>query len=174
MNDIIKRLNDRRLNLLTEARTLADQSAEENRQFSPEEQGRWDGLNAEIDSIDKRMRGMAEQEKRSKETADLFNRLDGQSSTSGAPDRESPQAAELRSWMLGGGRGNAKDGTNGFVYNPTGRAKAFMSPEEQRVLSKLTAGAGGNLVPVSFYDRLMAHLVEVSGILQAGPTIINT
>jgi HK97 family phage major capsid protein len=161
MNDIIKRLNDRRLNLLTEARTLADQSAEENRQFSPEEQGRWDGLNTEIDSIDKRMRGMAEQEKRSKETADLFNRIDGQPAANGGNDPVKA-AAELRAFLKGD-----PGAPRSFTVKPEGTY-------EQRVLSKLTVGAGGNLVPVSFYDRLMAHLVEVSGILQAGPTIINT
>jgi len=47
-------------------------------------------------------------------------------------------------------------------------------PVELRTLSKLTTGAGGNTVPVSFYDRLMAHLIEVSGILQAGATVLNT
>jgi HK97 family phage major capsid protein len=34
--------------------------------------------------------------------------------------------------------------------------------------------SGGNLVPTDFYDQLIAHLIEVSGILQCGPTVLNT
>jgi HK97 family phage major capsid protein len=33
---------------------------------------------------------------------------------------------------------------------------------------------GLNLVPTDFYDQLIAHLIEVSGILQTGPTVLNT
>jgi HK97 family phage major capsid protein len=45
---------------------------------------------------------------------------------------------------------------------------------ELRTLSTLTTGAGGNLAPTDFYDQLIAHLIEVSGVMQAGPTILNT
>ena len=38
----------------------------------------------------------------------------------------------------------------------------------------MTAGAGGNVVPTSFYDQLIAHLIEVSGIMQAGATVLTT
>lgn len=173
MNDIVKRLLERRNTVLKEARDLAEASASENRQMTPEENGRWDGLNTELNALDTRMQAMAEQEKRSRDTSSLFESIQAQPSN-GAAGSESPEASQLRSWMMGGGKGNARDGSNGYEYQPHGRPKAFSNDAELRVLSKLTAGAGANLVPVSFYDRLMAHLVEVSGILQAGPTILNT
>jgi len=43
-----------------------------------------------------------------------------------------------------------------------------------RSLVTSNAASGGNVVPTDFYDQLLAHLVEVSGLLQAGPTIVNT
>ena len=49
-----------------------------------------------------------------------------------------------------------------------------MGTAEFRDLSKLSAGAGGNTVKIGFYEKLMAHLIEVSGILAAGPTVLNT
>jgi HK97 family phage major capsid protein len=41
-----------------------------------------------------------------------------------------------------------------------------MAQREQRVLSKLTAGAGGNVVPTGFVERLYAHLVEAATVRQ--------
>jgi HK97 family phage major capsid protein len=129
--------------------------------MSPEEQGQWDGLNTELDALDKRMHSMAEQEKRGAETAKMFESIQAQPSQGGGYD-PIKHAAELRAFLKGD-----PGAPRSFVVKPAGTY-------EERVLSKLTVGAGGNLVPVSFYDRLMAHLVEVSGILQAGPTILNT
>jgi HK97 family phage major capsid protein len=160
MNDIVKRLLERRNTVLAEARTIAEESAAENRSMSPEEQGRWDGLNNELNDLEKRMKALADQEKRAKETADLFDSIQSKPNQGSSVD-PIKQAAELRAFLKG----------------DPGAPRSFVvkaAPYEERLLSKLTVGAGGNLVPVSFYDRLMAHLVEVSGILQAGPTILNT
>jgi HK97 family phage major capsid protein len=49
-----------------------------------------------------------------------------------------------------------------------------MGTNEFRTLSKLTAAAGQNTVKTSFYEQLMAHLIEVSGIMMAGPTVLQT
>lgn len=45
---------------------------------------------------------------------------------------------------------------------------------EFRDLSKLSAGAGANTVPTSFYGQLQAHLIENSAIRQTNVTVINT
>jgi HK97 family phage major capsid protein len=55
----------------------------------------------------------------------------------------------------------------GIEINPTGRTNF-------RTLSKLTAGAGANVVKTSFYDQLVANLIETSAVLQAGVTILRT
>src|SRR5207244_5912406 len=93
---------------------------------------------------------------------ELFGRLEKQPIQGGTGRDPVKGAAELRAFLRGD-----PGAPRSYTVKPEGSY-------EERVLSKLTAGAGGNIVPVSFYDRLMAHLVEVSGILQAGPTILNT
>lgn len=162
MSGVVERLRERRANVWEEAKALADSAAEENRNFSAEEQGKWDALNGEIDQLDTRIKSALETEKRAKATDELFNEIRG-----GKPEPRTPEAAkreqgndELRSFLRG-------EKGRYFDVNPSG-------PINYRVLSKLTAGAGGNTVPTSFYERLVAHLIEVSAIMQAGATILNT
>lgn len=174
MGEIVKRLRDRRVNVWEQAKALADQAAEQNRNFSAEEQGQWDALNEELDQLDKRIKAALDQETRAKEADAAFQRLSNQAPTdqrrgntgagggnTGGPDGD--RTTELRAFMRG---------DNGapryFDVRPSGAMPEF------RTLSKLTTGAGGNLVPTDFYSRLMAHLIEVSAILQAGATVLNT
>lgn len=164
MSEIITRLRDRRLSVWNEAKGIADRAAEDNRNFSPEEQGQWDGLNAELDQLDQRIKSAIETEQRAKDQDDAFNRLAGkpaeQRGGGGAPDQ---QGQELRAFLKG------ESGKRYYDVFPDGAA-----PADFRTLSKLTTGAGGNVVPTSFYNRLMAHLIEVSAILQSGATVLNT
>jgi HK97 family phage major capsid protein len=45
---------------------------------------------------------------------------------------------------------------------------------EQRDLSKLTAGAGGNVVATTFAERLYEHVVETSGVRRTGAVVFTT
>src|SRR5437667_1374113 len=160
-SELVKRLRDRRLNVWNEARAVIEKGNYENRTLTTKEQGQWNGLNNELDDIDKRIKGVLDVEQRAKETNDLFDNI-GRRSAENTPESRLKQTTELRAFL----RGEA-GAPRAFEVKPEGTY-------EQRTLSKLTTGAGGNLVPISFYDRLMAHLIEVSGILQANPTILNT
>jgi HK97 family phage major capsid protein len=161
VSEVANRLRDRRANVWNQAKEIADKASEENRAFSPEEQGQWEALNGELDTLDKRIKGVLDQEQRAKDADAAFERLaakpaerNGQAGTQ--------QVTELRAFMRG----------------DPGAPRAYEiradGPVDFRTLSKLTTGAGGNLVPTSFYNRLMAHLIEVSAILQAGATVLNT
>jgi HK97 family phage major capsid protein len=163
VSEIVKRLRDRRLNVWNQAKEIADRAAEENRNFTAEEQGQWDGLNAELDQLDTRIKAAMDTEARAKEQEEAFNRLSGKPAGGGGPQLDQ-RAQELRSFLRG------DPGTPRWLdVRPDGPM-----PADLRTLSKLTTGAGGNVVPTSFYNRLMAHLIEVSAILQAGATVINT
>jgi HK97 family phage major capsid protein len=167
MSEIAKRLRDRRLNVWNEAKALTDTVTEENRKFTAEEQGSWDAFNEELDNLDKRIKSVLEQEKRAKDADDTFNAL------AGKPVERAQQNegnTELRAFFRG------DPGAPRFYdVNPTGIVDFRQIREEQRVgLTKLTAAAGLNTVPTSFYDRLVAHLIEVSGMLKANPTVLNT
>jgi len=163
MSEIVTRLRDRRLNVWNQAKEIADRAAEENRNFAPEEQGTWDALNSELDQLDARIKSAMDTEARAKDQEEAFNKLSGKPQSGGAPAPDQ-RAAELRSFLKG------EAGTKRwFDVVPDGPV-----PADFRTLSKLTTGAGGNVVPTSFYNRLMAHLIEVSAILQSGATVLNT
>lgn len=168
MSDVAKRLRDRRLNVWEQAKTLADAAAEENRTFSNEEQGTWDALNEELDKLDARIKAVLDQEKRSKDADAQFAALEGrpvtQRQAGGGGGDGSDVNTELRAFLKGDA-GSPRF----FEVRPQGT-----TPTDLRTLSRLTTGAGGNLVPTSFYDRLIAHLIEVSAILQAGATVLRT
>lgn len=164
MSDLIKTLRERRANVWEQAKTLADRVADENREFSGEEEGSWVSLNAELDKLDQRIKAAIDGEQRAQDIASAYDRLEGKPKVDQrGGSQEEGFAAELRDFMAGK-RGHA------FEVNP-GPTKLF---SEHRTLSKLSAGAGANTVPTSFYDRVIAHLIETASILQSGATVMQT
>ena len=159
MSEIVKRLRERRANVWEQAKALADVAADENRAFSAEEQGTWDGLNAELENLDKRIKSALDVEERAKQADEAFERVAGKPAERGAPQAQQTDD-ELRSFLRG-------EGPRAYEVRPTG-------PVNFRDLSKLTDAAGNNTVPTSFYNRLVAHLIETSAIMQSGATILNT
>lgn len=166
MSDMVKRLRERRQQVWEQAKALADKAADENRAFDASEQGEWDAHNDELDKLDQRIKSAIDTEQRAKDADEAFNRLAGKPAelrgNGGAPDDQA--TSELRSFLRG-----EPGSPRVYVVKPDGN-----QPLELRTLSKLTTGAGGNLVPVTFYNRLMAHMIEVSGVLQSGATVLNT
>lgn len=161
MSEVVKRLRERRANVWEQAKELADRAADENRQFSGQEEEQWTALNAELDALDKRIKSVLEGEQRAKDTEEAFSKLEGQpKDQSKNGQRNSEQESELRKFLRG-------EGPRAMDILPDG-------PVNFRDLSKLTAGAGGNVVPTGFYNRLVAHLIETSAIMQAGATVLST
>jgi HK97 family phage major capsid protein len=186
-SEVTKRLRDRRLNVWEQCKALADGAATENRSFSAEEQGQWEVLNEEMDNLDRRIKSALDAEQRSAEADKAFDRL--HSDAEGKKMAKSPfvQAlnTELRKFLLGESKGNASGGhayeiqrpDNSRVnwnYGPVNLYEMRKAETEYRTLVSTATTSGGNLVPTDFYDQLIAHLIEVSGILQCGPTVLNT
>jgi HK97 family phage major capsid protein len=163
MNEVVKRLQERRANVWEDAKKLADSAAEANRAFSGEEQSQWDTLNAEMEALDKRAQAILAGEQRAKDTEDALATLQGKPNVAGRETRDVPGVVnELRDMLTG------KPGAPRAVdVRPSG-------PVNFRTLSKLTAGAGANTVQTSFYDQLIQHMIEVSAVLQAGVRVLNT
>lgn len=160
------RLRESRLNVWEQAKTLAERAADENRAFSGEEQAQWDTLNAELDALDRRMKSFADAEKRAKDTEEKFAALEAKPAEQGKNQRQADTSAELRAFLRGD-PGTPR--TFDVLPDP-----ANPPPTSQRDLSKLSNAAGAFTVPTSFYNQLQEHMIEVSGVLQAGPTILNT
>jgi HK97 family phage major capsid protein len=120
-------------------------------------------MNEEINRIDERISGVLDQEQKRKETDDAFDRIGQRPITSPegvrGPDGAPGNSADLRKFFLG-------ESGRSFIVPASGT--------NFRTLSKLSNAAGAYTVPTSFYDQLIAHLIETSGVLQAGPTVLNT
>lgn len=169
-DDVVKRLRDRRQQIWGEAKKLADSAADENRNFSAEEQGRWDALNTELDQLDQRLKSALETTERHRQTEDTFNRLyvQPESRDQRNDSQQTETEGELRSFLRG------DPGAPRFYDVRPPRGHRMTSAEMRATLTKGTLTAGGDLVPTAFYDRLIAHLIQVSGLLQAGVTVLNT
>lgn len=168
-SEVLKSLRDRRLNVWEQCKAIADTAAQENRAFTAEEQGSWEVMNAEIDQLDAKIKSGLETEKRMRDTDEAFNKVvgrevDKQRQGGQEPSYRSKANDEIRAWFRGDSGKRALE----VAHNPD------RGPINARSLVTSNAASGGNIVPTDFYDQLLAHLVEVSGLLQAGPTIVNT
>jgi HK97 family phage major capsid protein len=165
MSEIAKRLRDRRLNVVQEMQGIVDTATDESREFTGEETGRLAAIDEEINKLDERIKGVLDQEKRGADSDAAFDKLQGKPVTSPAGSDGSSTATELRAFLLG-----EPGSPRHFDVKPTARTV----PTSYRDLSRLTNAAGQFTVPTSFYNQLVEHMIEVSGVLQAGPTILNT
>lgn len=164
--ELLTRLRDQRLNVWEQAKAVASAASDQNRAFTGEEQAQWETLNAELEALDRRMKSIADGEQRAKETEARFAEIEGRPSDSGKTPAKQNSMSELRSFLLG--EPGAPRAFEVEVADPS------TVPTSQRDLSKLTNAAGAFTVPTSFYNRLVEHMIEVSGVLQAGPTVLNT
>lgn len=159
MREHIKRLHEERLNCWNQAKELLDGAETAKRELTGEEEQTYQRLNDRMSQIDARSAELAEAEDRAQAADAAFAKLLGDEPDPRREQRGRDVNAELREFL----RGNAG---RRFELAPAG--------DEQRDLVKGTATAGGNTVPVGFYGSLVEHMIENSGVLQAGPTLLTT
>jgi HK97 family phage major capsid protein len=164
MHELLKRLMEERGRHIAAMRSVVDSAEAEKREMTAEESESFTRANSEIDAVDARIdevkraieREAAHDEARAGLEAIVRPR---------DPQAEAREAGarDVRAFLRG-------EAGRSFELRATGPG-AF---REARALVSNTAGAGGNTVQTSFYNRLMAHLIEVSGVLMASPTVLNT
>jgi HK97 family phage major capsid protein len=169
-SEVAKRLRDRRLNVWNECKGLAEGAANENRSFTDEEQGRFDAMQEEMTKLDVRIKAVLDTEKRAKEADDAFDALSGRKPEQGQAQRTAgggQMLEEVRKWARG------EEGAPKYLEI----RHAQPGPINYRVLTYAQGGSpagASSIIPTDFYDMLIAHLIEVSGIMQCGPTVLNT
>lgn len=179
MSEMVKSLRERRQKLWDDMKALADKAAEDNRAFTPEEQGAWDAQNDELDKLDARIKSALDTEQRAKDADEAFNRL--HSGKKGSA-RESGQGGAQGGGQRGGDEGNGQDELRAWMRGETRNRFFDVRPEgpvdwrglQQRALTVGSATAGGDTVPTTFYDRLVQHLIQNSAIMQSGAMVLNT
>ncbi|GAA4849710.1 phage major capsid protein [Pseudonocardia benzenivorans] len=168
--ELLKRLQDERLGLWEDQKRALDTAEGEKRDLDAAESKAYDERNARMDAIDARLKELVEGEKRAKDAGDAFDKLMETKRTGPpAPAGGEDVNAKLRAFLRG-------ESGRAFEITPSERDRApfRQSAEEARDLTVGSATAGGNTVPTSFYNRLVAHLIEVSGLLMLAPTVLNT
>jgi HK97 family phage major capsid protein len=162
-SDVAKSLRDRRQQAWHEAKELLDLSSTEKRALTGEEEGKWQALNGEIDKIDERLKAVLDAESRAKQTDEVYNTMSKRPVEARGGGQFDKVKDELRSWMVGDGDNRPMD-----VHR-----QAKGSVNLRNLLSNNTSSASST-VPVDFYDQLISYLIEVSGLLQCGPSVLNT
>jgi HK97 family phage major capsid protein len=144
-----------------EAKKIAEDAAGENRSFTPEEQGKWDATQEEMRTLDTRIGAVLDTEKRAKAADDAFNDLEGGHRGKAPVAAAGAQDEEIRKWARG------ESGNRALEIR-----RAAPGPVNYRTLT--TTASSSSVIPTDFYDQVIAHLIEVSGVMQCGPTVLNT
>src|SRR5215469_1090404 len=169
-SELAKTLRDRRLHAWEEAKVVIQAAADEKRSLNSEEQGKYEACMVEIDDLDVRIKEILDREERSKDADRAFDRL------AGMPRDERAVASQVNDQLRALVRREHGPRVETEIM-PSPRAKGLGTAarlNELRTLSTTAASVGLNLVPTDFYDQLISHLIEVSGVMQAGPTVVHT
>ncbi|WP_329615653.1 phage major capsid protein [Streptomyces brevispora] len=165
--DYITRLKERRANIWEQTKELLDAAEArggDDSKLTADEEQTYQRLNADLDAIDARAKEMAEAEQRTKDADEAFRSLlEKDPAPEARRGAEKGEVDRVRAWLTG------QSGTRSLDIRPDSPL-----PLDARALSKLTAAAGANTVPISFYNRLVQHMIENSGVLAAGPTVLRT
>ncbi|MDH6580031.1 phage major capsid protein [Kitasatospora sp. MAP5-34] len=160
-------VKDSRRRTWEKAKILADRAANENRNFTGEENAEFIRLSAELDQLDARLVDLARQENRSAESAAAFGALESGRVVSGSPASRpgyyDPSLGEqLRDAVL---RKNPAP----IDFSLAGSRSGYSPGIEKRA----TLTTSGN-VGITWGDSLVQELVEQSSVLSAGAFLLMT
>jgi len=156
---LINQLTETRQRVWNETKALLDTAAEAKRDLTAEEEQTYQRLSNELTETRARIDSILEIEAENRAAEEALAEI-GANRSGGEPD-ENDLGVQLRSFLRGE--------RSGVEIS----AEAMKAPWK-RALQKGTASEGGNTVATSFHDHLVEHLVESSGLLQLGPTVLNT
>lgn len=160
-SDEAKRLHERRSQAAAEYKSVLAEA--EGRAFTPDERVKLDAMDTELSDLDKRLKSVLDVEARGKETDSAFAELETRQRTTGGPVMGS-------NWLV------APD-VKAWTEMRSGQAMVEIGRQTRGSIntrSLLTTGSSSATIPVDFYDQLISYLIEVSGLLQTGPTVLNT
>lgn len=154
---LVKQILEQRASAWEQAKALLDKAEAEGRSLSAEEREQFDKITVDLDGLDEQRKLIEDQEQRAKDAEEAMRSLGAVREADG---RDHSADEKLRSFL----RGDLRS----FDTNEG------LPPVNFRDLTKGSATAGGNTVPTSFRNQLLEHMIESSGILSAGATVLNT
>lgn len=176
-------LHDQEQDLWGKIQLLAQGAATERRNFTDDEQRSFDAMHADLDKVDARLKQILEDEKRAAQSDQMYADLEQRQANPVFKRQASEFEAELRSFVNGDKRYIDVIPSESRIMQRLGSGRP-VSPYEVRVLTdayvaggtpgSFTNPTGASIVPIDFYDQLLSYLIEVSGVMQTGPTVLNT
>jgi HK97 family phage major capsid protein len=173
IRELIQQLYDKRRNLVEQQRELnAQVEADLNGEYSGETEAKHQEFDKDIRELGSRIDNLLSMEEQAKETDAQRERFE---KLVRSPDvvRDDEKAFEdrMRTWLRAGLPNADVWAPRSITVNmrPTG-----YGPMEQHDLTKGAAGAGAELMPVSFVQTLQEHLIEFAAIRQTNTQIFST
>lgn len=159
--EIVKRAFEARQKAVNEIRSLAEGAAD--REFTAEETQTETRAHEEIVRLDAVIKDGLDSMANGDKLAEAVHALEARSGTPAVETaEESLVEAEQRALRA-------------FIAGDE-KALEFHAPtaEQRAVMAKGAAGTGGNLVPTTMYDSIVKSLRDLSSVMQAGATVVNT
>lgn len=156
---MIMALSERRQNIWEQAKALLDVAEAEKRELTAEESGQYEAMTSDLTALRGRIDTIEKAETENRAAAESLERLLGK------PEERADVNSDIETQFRALARGERRSVEIGADK---------MRDVWSRALSKGSATAGGNTVPTTFYARLVQHLVEASGLMRLGPTVLNT
>jgi HK97 family phage major capsid protein len=179
-SDLAKSLHEQEQKVWADIQSLAMLASNERRNFSDDEQRSFDAMHAELDTVDKRLRDILEGEKRAAETDKMYGELEQRTANPGMSRQPNEFEQEMRAFARGDKRTLDIVSSESRIMQRLATTRP-VSPYEVRVLTdaymapgSFTNQTNAGIVPIDFYDQLLSYLIEVSGVMQTGPTVLNT
>ena len=179
-SDLAKSLHEQEQGIWAQIQTLAQSAATERRNFNDDEQRRFDDMHADLDKVDARLKQILDDEKRAAATDELYSSLEKRTANPGMSRQSTEFEQELRAFARGEKRALDVVASESRIMTRLGTGRPI-SPAEVRVLTDAYVAPGSftnqtnaGIIPIDFYDQLLAYLIEVSGVMQTGPTVLNT
>ena len=168
-NDDLRDLREQRKRVHTQMVQLNEKAAKEGRDLTAEEDENYGKMVTEFEELERRVRREAQLGAMQKE-------LEEEKRTFFLPN-DQPAPQNLAEYRAQAGHVKVQDEPEyrqAFYHYMTARdPRNELEVEEHRVLSRATAGAGGNLVPTDMYDQIIRSL-RFQGSIASLATVITT
>src|SRR3984957_694971 len=160
-SDEAMRLRERRARAAAEYKTVLNEA--EGRAFTADERTKLNTMDEELSNLDKQIKSVLDIDKRGQEADNAFAELESRQRTNSLTPLGSALigAPGVQAWAA------LKHGHS--VIDVRRSQRGSINPR-----SLLNTGSASATIPVDFYDQLISYLIEVSGLLQTGPTVLNT
>lgn len=167
--DEIQDLREQRTRLLKKMQDEVGAAAQENRAFTSDEEEKYDKMLEDFEDLGKRVT-------RASQLAGMKKDLEVERRTDFLPvgQKAAETLTEYRTQLGYSKKYDDPEYRQAFFHWITSKSpQTDLDIEEWRILSKATAGAGGNLVPTDMYNQIIRSL-RFLGSVQSLATVINT